>query len=126
LATGSRSPEPEPQFRTQTSAVLEVEGWGEDSQAVLIELGRADGIQAGLRGRLIEEGEVIGEIVIEQVYPDGSRARIDGTLVTPVTPSTTVEVEVPVGEGFPAVEVVPGYESVPGEEGAPVDEGDGP
>jgi hypothetical protein len=113
-------PEPEPQFRTQTSAVLEVEGWGQDSQAVLIELGRTAGMRPGLRGRLVEQGDTIGEIVIEQVYPDGSRARIDGTLSTPITPSTTVEIDVPVGAGLPA------QESIPTDEGDPVDEGSGP
>jgi hypothetical protein len=76
--------------------VLEVEGWGEHTQAVLIEFGSNHGIRRGLRGRLIQDGSTIGEVVVEQVYPDGSRARVDGPLLAPVTSKTIVEIDVPV------------------------------
>ncbi len=88
-------PPPEPRFEIRSGAVLEVEG-REAGGAVLIEVGAAQGIAPGQLGRLVDEGREIGRIVVEEVFPDGSRARIEGVLAAPVTARTLAEVEVPV------------------------------
>ena len=88
---------PPPEFETHTSAVLETEGYGQDTRAVLIGSGAQQGMAVGLRGRLVDAGAEIGKVVIEQVYPDGSRALIEGSLLKPVTHQTMAEIEVPVG-----------------------------
>jgi hypothetical protein len=90
-------PEPEPEFETHTTHVLEAEGYGQDTAAVLIESGARHGMQVGFPGRLVEGDREIGRVVIEQVYPDGSRARVQGTLLAPVTHATLAEIEVPRG-----------------------------
>ncbi len=89
-----------PRFETHTSAVLETVGYGQDSVAVLIESGARLGMQVGFRGVLIDGGEEIGSVVIEQVYPDGSRARIEGALASPVTHTTVARIRVPAGLGI--------------------------
>jgi hypothetical protein len=88
---------PPPKYELHTSSVLESVGYGQDAVAVLIESGRKHGMRVGFRGRLIDGGTEIGRVVIEQVYPDGSRAKIDGALIAPVTHETVVEIDVPVG-----------------------------
>lgn len=92
-------PEPEPRFETLSVSVLEVEGWGDDTRAVLLEHGADRGLERGLRGRLVDGGETIGEIVVEEVYPEGSRARVEGALLSPVTPQTVAEIDVPLRSG---------------------------
>jgi hypothetical protein len=89
-------PPPPPAFETRSGAVLEVVGRGTEAGAVLIEVGATQGIAPGQLGRLVDDGREIGRIVVEEVFPDGSRARIDGALSAPVTGRTTAEVEVPV------------------------------
>jgi hypothetical protein len=54
-------------------------------------------MRAGLRGRLVDGGRELARIEIEEVFAEGSRARIRGTLQGPVTPSTLAEIEVPDG-----------------------------
>lgn len=99
-APPASEPEPAPRFETHTSAVLETVGYGQDSVAVLIESGAKLGMQIGFRGVLIDGDEEIGSIVIEQVYPDGSRARIEGALASPVTHATVARIQVPTGLGI--------------------------
>jgi hypothetical protein len=79
--------------------VLEVEGRPGDPRSVLISRGERDGIRPGLRGRMLQDGEEIATVEIVDVYPDGSRARIDGTLRAPITPDTRVEIDVPLDDG---------------------------
>lgn len=86
---------PEPRFEQLNSEVLEVEGRPGDPRSVLIGRGERDGIRPGLRGRMMQDGEEIATVEIVDVYPDGSRARIDGTLRAPITPDTRVEIDVP-------------------------------
>jgi hypothetical protein len=71
--------------------VLEVEG----KRNVLLEAGAKSGIRSGQSGKLIDDGRVIGEIVVTEVYNDGSRARIEAGLSGSVTPRTVAEVQVP-------------------------------
>ncbi len=90
-------PPPEaPRFESVTSQVLEIEG-SPQPRAVLIDRGRTDRIEPGQRGRLLDlEGRVLATVEILDAYQDGSRARIDGALEGPITPSTRVEIDVPV------------------------------
>lgn len=91
-------PPPEPRFEPLSAEVLEVEGRPGNPHAVLIDRGLADGLRSGLRGRLLENGEVIAIVEIVDAYPDGSRARIEGSLQAPITPRTRVEIDVPVND----------------------------
>lgn len=91
---------PAPKFEIHSSAVLESVGYGRDAVAVLIESGAKKGMQVGFRGKLIDGGNQIGSVVIEQVFPDGSRARVVGTLSSPVTHATMALIEVPAGLGI--------------------------
>ncbi len=119
-------PEPaSPRFETHTSAVLETVGYGQDSVAVLIESGAKLGMQVGFRGVLIDGDEEIGSVVIDQVYPDGSRARIEGTLASPVTHTTVARIRVPAGLGIGDETGGEGSEELPFEF-PPTDEDGGP
>jgi len=62
-----------------------------------------------MRGRLVEGGKTIAAIVIQDVYPDGCRARIEGSLAGQITPHTTAEIDVPLATAPPA-----GAETPPG------------
>jgi hypothetical protein len=89
-------PRAKPRFEVRNAVILEAEGWGTDIEAVLIDLGSTKGMREGLTGRLIDAGEEIGTFEIEQVYPDGSRARIKDRLSRPLGPDTQVEIKVPI------------------------------
>lgn len=84
-----------PRFETREATILEAEGWGADVEALLIDLGSTDGMRTGLKGRLVDNGEEIGKLVVEQVYPDGSRAGVEGSLSRPLGPDSRVEIYVP-------------------------------
>jgi hypothetical protein len=89
-------PPPAPRYRVVEAEVLEVEGGASRPDAVLISAGREAGIQPGLRGRLLAHGSSIAAIQVVDVYPDGSRARIDGAPRSPITVDTKVEIDVPI------------------------------
>ena len=89
-------PPPPPKFETHTSAVLEAEGPAGRPTTVLLEAGRAAGMRAGLRGRLVDAGRTIGEIEIIEVYDQGSRARLAAPPTAPITPTTEAQIDVPV------------------------------
>jgi hypothetical protein len=99
----------EPRFETRSAAVLEVEGERTEHIAVLLDAGEGAKLVPGLRGRLVDQGKTIGSIVIQDVYPDGSRARVEGRLAGQITPHTSAEIEIPIATGAPA----PGAESPP-------------
>ncbi len=88
-------PPPEPRRRnvtkTLSTAVLEVEG----KRSVLLEAGARTGIRSGQGGKLVDDGRVIGEIVVIEVYNDGSRARIESGLSGSITPRTRAEIQIP-------------------------------
>ncbi len=92
---------PQPRYRAVEAMLLEVERRAGGEQTVLIGLGEQRGVQVGLRGRLVEGGKTIAEIEIIEVFPDGSRARLDGAPASRITPETTVEIDVPVGGAGP-------------------------
>jgi hypothetical protein len=86
---------PEPRFETRRAAVLEVEGRAGAQMFVLLDAGEDAQLRAGMRGKLVDGGKSLGSIVIQDVYPDGSRARIDGVLAGSITPRTVAEIQVP-------------------------------
>ena len=89
-------PPPVIQYESRDATILEAEGWGADVKAWLIDLGSSHGMSAGLKGRLMDDGEEIGKIVIEQVFPDGSRAGVEVNLLRPLGRDTRVEILVPI------------------------------
>lgn len=91
-------PPPEPQFETVTAQVLEVEGRPGAPDSVLIDRGQDGGLRPGLRGRLVDAGRTIATVRIQDAYPEGSRARIEGTLAAPITPATMAEIDIPIGD----------------------------
>jgi hypothetical protein len=88
-------PREEPHFRTVNASLLEVEARPDGGQAVLIDQGTRSGVAAGQRGRLLIGGKKLADIEIIDVYPDGSRALIRGSLGAAITPNTVAEVDVP-------------------------------
>lgn len=88
-------PKPAPRFSVVKATLLEVETRDDGGQAVLLDKGSRAGIAQGQRGRLLQGGDTIAEIEILDVYPDGSRALIRGSLKAAITPSTVAEVDVP-------------------------------
>jgi hypothetical protein len=102
---GVSRPAPAPpslaRFETKRTVVLEVEGPRSASPMVLLGAGEADRMKRGLRGRLIEKGLPIAEIVIVDVYPEGSRARIEKRLGGEITVRTIAEIEVPLEPAKP-------------------------
>jgi hypothetical protein len=95
------APPPKPEFETVRSAVLQVERQDGRVSAVLLESGSGQGMRPGLRGSLLQGGRVIASIEVIDVFPEGSRARVEGALAAPITPSTTAEIEVPVARSRP-------------------------
>jgi hypothetical protein len=86
---------PPVRFSAVKAALLEVEKRADGGQAVLIDQGSRAGMAPGLRGRLLVGGKKVADIEILDVYPDGSRALVRGSLGAAVTPDTVVEVDVP-------------------------------
>jgi hypothetical protein len=84
-----------PRFRTVKAALLEVESQPGGGDAVLIDQGSRSGIERGQRGRLLVGGKKIADIEILDVYPDGSRAAVRGSLGAALAPDTVAEVDVP-------------------------------
>ena len=89
------APPPAPSFRIVKAALLEVEDRPNGGHAVLIDQGTRSGLAAGQRGRLLVGGQRVAEIEILDVYPDGSRALVRGSLGAALTPDTVAEVDVP-------------------------------
>jgi hypothetical protein len=87
---------PEPRFETLRASVLEVEGRAGAQSFVLLDAGEGTRVRAGMRGKLVDAGKTIGQIVIQNVYADGSRARVEGPLAGTISPHTVAEIEVPV------------------------------
>jgi len=86
-------PPPPPRASAIDSEVLEVERSGGEPTAVLLEAGISEGVVSGRRGRLIENGQVVGKIEIVDVYAHGSRGRIVGGLTSPITLDTRAEID---------------------------------
>jgi hypothetical protein len=92
-------PRPAPQEVPPTLVeVLEVERENGEPVAVLIDAGTPMGIEAGLRGSLVDNGQQIGRIEIVDVYDSGSRARLIGPLAAPITIDTEAVLRLPLPE----------------------------
>jgi hypothetical protein len=88
-------PPPPPRFDTLETEVLELETTRGATEYVLFGLGQNDRMAPGLRGRLVQDGENIAEIEVEEVYAEGARARLLGSPSQPITPRATVQIDVP-------------------------------
>lgn len=86
---------PEPASTWVVAEVLDVEETSGSPTAVMVEAGTPDGISPGMTGELYEGDTVIGQIEVVDVYPTGSRARIQGTLSAPISFDTLSRIEIP-------------------------------
>jgi hypothetical protein len=84
-----------PRFRNVDAKLLEVETRSDGGEAVLLDQGSRSGLAPGQRGRLLVGGKKLADIEILDVYPDGSRALIRGSLGAAITPNTVAEIDVP-------------------------------
>jgi len=81
--------------KSRSWTVLEVDRGGAKETSVLIDGGRGDALEPGQRGRLVEKGRTLGRIVVVEVFEEGARARVEGTLSGAITAETVAEIEVP-------------------------------
>src|SRR5262249_55801205 len=88
-------PPPAPRFETKRAAVLEVEDARSAQPSVLLDAGEGAGLRPGLRGVLVDGGKKLAEVVIVNVYPDGSRARVEGVLSGSIPPRPVAQIQVP-------------------------------
>jgi hypothetical protein len=75
-----------------TAEVLDVEEEGGAAAFVLIDAGAPQRVAEDMQGELKEGGRSIGQIVIVEVYTDGSRARVVGDLDGEVGIDTVAEI----------------------------------
>ena len=86
---------PPPRFRTRRVPVFELEPGRGSTSNVLLGEGSAQDLVPCLRGKLLEGGEVIGQIELFEVFPDGSRARVIGGLRGSISSRTVAEISIP-------------------------------
>ncbi|MDH3686463.1 MAG: hypothetical protein OEP95_09560 [Myxococcales bacterium] len=85
-----------PRTRAVRRPVLEVEAARDGGSAhVLIDGGHDQSLRVGMRGKLVQDGHSIGRIRIVDVFPQGSRATVEGVLTGDVTPETVAEITLP-------------------------------
>ena len=89
------NPAPKPRYSSMEAEVLEVEGKLSDPQGILLDVGRQAGVDESMLGELREGDNVIAQIEIVDVYPEGSRARIVGRLRRALTPSIRAYLRIP-------------------------------
>jgi hypothetical protein len=65
-------------------ATTDVLGVETEAGSSFVLLDMAPGVVEGMRGEVMENGETIGEFVIDEVYADGSRGRVIGELAAEV------------------------------------------
>ena len=65
---------------------------------MLLGAGRDQGIAIGDRGRLLQADTVRGHFEVVDVYPEGSRATLIGSVNGAVSAATRAEIERPSGE----------------------------
>jgi hypothetical protein len=94
-------PPPAPRFETKRAEVLEIHEDGPHGRTVLLDVGAAQGMRLGLRGRLLDGGRVIAAIEIVEIYPEGCLARIDGAGATAISTSSAVEIDIPIAAAPP-------------------------
>ena len=50
----------------------------------------------GMKAKLIDGGDVIAQLVIEKVFPDGSRLKVEGELSRLLSTDARVDVMIPI------------------------------
>lgn len=90
-----RAPSPTPMSTAVAARIIEFEERPGGTQAVVLDLGEADGMTVGLRGRLLRGRDSIAEIEVREVYPDGSRAQILEGAAGDITKASSAEVDLP-------------------------------
>ena len=86
----SASKKPGSRFETKRGSVLEI---SDNGHAVLLDIGKSQGIRVGLKGRLLSGGAAAGSLEIVEVYPEGSLARLSGGAKAQA--NSTAEIDVP-------------------------------
>lgn len=71
-------------------SVLEISDGG---RAVLLDIGKSQGIKVGQKGRLLTAGAAVAPLEIVEVYPEGSLARVSGDATAEA--NSTAEIDVP-------------------------------
>lgn len=89
-ASPAAKPPPRPAVETRRGTVLEISDHG---HAVLLDVGKSQGIEVGQKGRLLAGGATVGSLEIVEVYPEGSLAKLSGDAVAPA--NSTAEIDVP-------------------------------
>jgi hypothetical protein len=75
-----------------TAEVLDVEEEGGVASFVLLDAGAPQKVVEDMQGQLREGDRAIGQIVIVEVYADGSRARVVGDLTGAVGIDTVADI----------------------------------
>jgi len=76
--------------------VVEVEGQAGRVDGVLFRVERPERLRTGLRGRLLQGKDVIGEVEVTEIYSGGgARARVLGPLRARIDATTQVAIDVP-------------------------------
>ena len=86
----SAGKKPASRFETKRGSVLEI---SDNGHAVLLDIGKSQGIRVGLKGRLLSGGAAAGSLEIVEVYPEGSLARLSGGATAQA--NSTAEIDVP-------------------------------
>jgi len=86
------APPPAGQQPIVSAEVLDTEIVEDAPAFVLLDAGMPQGVEVGLKGELRDEGTIIGEIEVVEVYTDGSRARILGELRGDITFETLADI----------------------------------
>ena len=87
------TPEPDPSWRIVEALLIGIDG----DEALLGE-GSLGGIRVGFRGRIVEGGRAVARFEVIQVFPEGSRARLDNVPDHQLTPGAKALVEVPLDQ----------------------------
>ena len=90
-----RPPPPSPRVAVVNATVEDVDR-RPGGQSVLLASDRASEIRVGQRGRLLENGRVVAEIRVVEIFPGGGfRAVIEGELDRPLAGNAVAEISVP-------------------------------
>ena len=92
----AKPPPPPPRPRKVRIPVLEREESRSGGSNVLLAEGRDRQLLPCLKGKLLDGSQVIGEIELLEIFEEGSRARVVGSLRGTITSRTVAEIEIPV------------------------------
>ncbi|MCG8592672.1 MAG: hypothetical protein MJE66_25560 [Proteobacteria bacterium] len=83
-----------PPGRVVASEVLDVESHADGGISVLVEAGREQGLRAGLRGTLVDDGRVLATVEVEEVFDLGARVRLLEAPTGDITVDTVARIRV--------------------------------